>query len=301
MQPGLSHFGDERGFLAYARRWGTTLVLGDPVAPRSRQAELIREFLACQRAVVFCQISESVAELLVEHGYYLNEMGVDTHLDLPSYALSGREREWLRYAANWTHRRGLEVCELPSEPAVLAEVAEVSREWRESRTISNREVRFLNRPLVLEAEQDTRRFFLRDPAGKIQAFVFFDPLYRAGRVIGYCTCFKRRRPEATSYAEAAIMHQAIRQFRSEDRETLSLGLSPMAWITNTRFRRNPFLHFSFRYAFRAWWVNRYFYSLVGHAEHKRKFRGIERPTYYASQVLLNDLRVAAMLRECQVI
>jgi len=34
-QLGLEHFGDERGFIAYKRVWDTTLVLSDPIAPRT--------------------------------------------------------------------------------------------------------------------------------------------------------------------------------------------------------------------------------------------------------------------------
>jgi hypothetical protein len=68
------------------------------------------------------------------------------------------------------------------------------------------------------------------------------------------------------------------------------------WIENKTFPCNPFLHYSFRYAFRAWWVNRYFYNLEGHAQYKRHFKGSEQPYHYASPVLFNDLRIVNLLR-----
>ncbi len=54
--------------------------------------------------------------------------------------------------------------------------------------------------------------------------------------------------------------------------------------------------FSWSRGLNAWWLNRFFYNLRGHADFKRRFYGREQQTYYASDCLFNDFRVIASLR-----
>ena len=116
-------------------------------------------------------------------------------LDLDSYNFVGKDKEWLRYAENWVTKRGFRIEEAGFKE-YESEILGVSESWRATRTIKKKEVRFLSRPIVMNDELDVRRFFLFDAAGKIAAFVFFDPVYEAGRVTGYVTCIKRRQPDA---------------------------------------------------------------------------------------------------------
>jgi phosphatidylglycerol lysyltransferase len=92
------------------------------------------------------------------------------------------------------------------------------------------------------------------------------------------------------------MKRAVEQFQSERIEHLMLGLSPLAGIEDREFRANPLMHLSWSRGMNAWWLNRFFYNLRGHADFKRRFDGIEEQTYYASNCLLNDFRVVATLR-----
>jgi phosphatidylglycerol lysyltransferase len=299
-QPGLRHFGDDAGYLAYVTRWGYAFVLGDPLASPAQSATLLRDFVRRRPRAVFVQCSARTAQVLAEEGLFVNRLGVDTSLELADYDFRGREREWLRYAANWVTRRGMQVLELPLAGGAAEAAREISTAWQATRVFAKREVAFLNRPLSNVDEPDVRKFFLADEQGRLVALVLFDPLYRDGQVIGYCTCIKRRRPDAPTYAEAAIMKQAIDVFRAEGRTVLTLGLSPLANIEEEPFRHNPLLRFSFRSGFRAGWVNRWFYALQGHAQYKRRFRGREELVFFASNAWFNDLRIVALLKACGI-
>ena len=314
VQPGLRHFGDARGYLAYESGWGYTFALADPVAAPDRRADLVREFAAAFRKPVFVQCSAETAAVLCDHGWYANEMGVDTTLDLRTYDFRGKPKEWLRYAANWCERRDYRVEEPAAGDWPTDELGEISRAWKATRSVSDREVRFLNRPLRLAPDDraaepgggaDVRPFLLRDAAGVPVAFVIFDPLYRDGRVVGYVTCFKRRSPDAPSYAEAAVMKAAIDRFVAEGRRTLTLGLSPLAGIgadqfADDRLHVNRMVRRSLSLGYGAAWVNRR-YPVRGHADYKRRFRGGEFQTYYASPALWNLTRIAALMRLCGVL
>lgn len=299
-QPGLEHFGDERGFLAFKRVGGTALVLSDPVAPAEERAGLIDRFRAQHRDVCFWQVSRPVAELLAARGFLVNEMGTETRLDLMSYSFDGKEKRNLRMAVNRMQKRGYVTQECALEELDGREVQALSDAWRNTRSIKRREVVFLNRPFSLENEIDVRRFFTFDREGRLVALGFFDPVYENGEVIGYSTSFKRRLPEADLKAGHAITRVAIEQFQREGKRHLFLGLSPLADIVDADFRCNRLVSLWFRFAYRNRAFNRWIYNLQGHAEHKRDFRGVTEQTYYASDKVLAIPRLLRLLWACRI-
>ena len=299
-QPGLEHFGDERGFLAFKRVGGTALVLSDPVAPAAERAGLIDRFRAQYRDVCFWQVSRAVAELLAARGFLINEMGTETRLDLAAYSFDGKEKRNLRMATNRMQKRGYVTRECALDEVDPAEVQALSDAWRRTRSIKRREVVFLNRPFSLENEVDVRRFFTFDRDGRLVALGFFDPVYEAGEVIGYSTSFKRRLPEADLKAGHAITRVAIEKFQREGKRHLFLGLSPLADIADADFRCNRLVSLWFRFAYRNRAFNRWIYNLQGHAEHKRDFRGVTEQTYYASDKVLAIPRLLRLLWACRI-
>ena len=300
VQPGLDHFGDERGFIAYRKIAGTALVLSDPVAAAGEIPGLIDRFRAEHRDACFIQVSRPVARLLADRGYFVNEMGTETRLDLAGYAFDGKEKRNLRMATNRMRARGYATRECAMADLDRGEVERVSNGWRATRTIRNREVVFLNRPFTHDDGPDVRRFFTFDPEGRLVAFGFFDPVYENGDVVGYSTSFKRRLPEADLKAGQAITRIAIEQFQREGRKWLFLGLSPLADIEDREFRCNRLVSAWFRFGYRNALFNRFIYNLQGHAEHKREFRGVAFQTYYASDRVLALPRLFRLLWACRI-
>ncbi len=297
-QPGLKYHYSHDGFQAYGTKWGYDYGLGDSVVAPSDTGKLLDEFIgSCKKKPCFVHITKPTAEALAERGYYINQFGVDTWLELDSYDFKGKTKEHFRYAANWLNRRGYRVEEHSFSDIDQRLPAEISRRWRATRPIKDREVGFMNRPLVFQHEPDVRHFYLFDSDDNLQAFVYLDPVYENGQIIGYSTVFKRRDPDAPAYAEQGIMKHCVEKLKQEGCQTLRLGLSPLANMTDRTFKkRNGLIHFGWSYGFKAWWVNRYFYNLQGHAAFKRRFRGTEHPVYFATPVLINDVRIAGMLR-----
>lgn len=299
-QPRLEYFGDEQGFIAYRRRWGVTFALGNVVASPEKTPGLIDGFVKQQKHVVFCQVSKTMAGHLNDRGFYVNEMGVDTIIDLADYTFAGKHKEWLRYAANWCNRRDYKIIEAGFDQIHPDQVEEVSESWRKTRTVKSKEVRFLNRPIVLEDEPNVRKFFFVSPEGKLLAFIFLDPLYRDGELVGFVTAFKRRHPEAPIYSEQAIMKHVIETLKNEGRQMLKLGLSPLAFVDDDEFNYSPMTKRIFNGSYNAKWVNRYFYHLNGHADYKRRFRGREEKVYFCSNRGLSIYRLFALVGLCGV-
>src|SRR5579872_4995465 len=85
-QPGLNYFGSAEGFLAYKQVGSTAFVLSNPITPFDCCEELIRNFLSQRSDVCFWQASRRVAETLEKLGFYVNEMGIETRIELGGYS-----------------------------------------------------------------------------------------------------------------------------------------------------------------------------------------------------------------------
>lgn len=308
VQDGLQFFGDDTGLIAFAKKWGFVHVLGDPLCSPASRENLLEHFIDAFPNAAFYQINSETAGILESRGFYVNEMGIDTRIDLQNYDFKGKQKEHLRYASNWLTKRGYQIVEEQDEAAARTAAHQISEQWRQTRIVRSREVAFLNRPLQeneWHLEEGSairvRRFFLHDAGGQKVSFVFFDPLIENQGTVGYVTSFKRRSQSAPSIAEVGITKHAIDVFRAEGLKDLYLGLSPLAEIENDRFRKNWFLHHSFRHVFRSKIFNRYIYNLTGHAEFKKRFRGESEKVHFASTRIVNDLRFASFLRLCRAI
>ena len=300
VQPLLSHFGDAEGYVAYRTRWNQTIALGDPVCSSADIETLLSIFIDQHKRPSFVQISSATAEVLAKHNYRINEIGLDTTIPLAEYDFKGKHKEWLRYADNWTRRRGFEVRECTFSDVRDTDVEAVSEAWRKTRTVKRKEVRFLNRPIVLQDEPNVRKFFLFDPEGKIIAFVFLDPLFHDGKINGYVTSIKRRLPDAPIYSEQAIMKTIIEVLKEEGIAELRLGLSPCASVEQSGYKESRWLRMLFQRAFKSPMVNRRAYNLTGHAKYKNRFRGREEKVYLASPSGFHPRRIPALIAMCGI-
>src|SRR5262249_20515873 len=153
----------------------------------------------------------------------------------------GKDSAELRRAYNRMQRGGYQIREMKGSEIDWAQVRGVSEDWMKNHVNGRRrEMSFINRPIVFGEEDGVRRFFLLDPAGKIVGFVFFDPIYENGRLVGYLSNAKRYDSSAPDGVDFAIARVAIEQFQREGVERLSLGIAPLHNMQNGEFNANPF-------------------------------------------------------------
>ena len=301
-QPGLEHFGDERGFLAYKMVWGTAMVLANPVASHANAGDLIVRFLRRYPDITFWQISRPVAEILAPLGFFINELGTETRLDLASYDFGGQRKRNLRKAAVRAAKRGYVTRECPLASIDLNEVKAVSDAWKRTRPLRQRETAFLSRPIVFGEELDVRRFFTFDRDRKLVAFAFFDPVYENGEIVGYSIATTRSLPNADSVLHA-VKRCAIETFQKEGKRWVFQGLSPFEGIEDKDFaaHKNWLVRRAFRLAYTNPLFNRYVYSLQGLAQNKRQLGGVTEQTYYAFNKLPSLPRVLKLVRACNIL
>lgn len=300
-QPGLEHFGDERGFLAYKMVWGTAMVLADPVASHADARDLIARFLHLHPDVTFWQVSPPVAEILASLGFFINKLGTETRLDLAGYDFGGQGKRNLRKAAVRAAKRRYMTRECPLASVDLNEVKAVSEAWKRTRPLRRRETAFLSRPIVFGEELDVRRFFTFDRDGKLVAFAFFDPVYENGGIVGYLIATTRSLPNADLVLHA-VKRCAIETFQREGKKWVFHGLSPFEGIKDKDFAayENRLVRRAFRFAYTNPLFNRYVYSLQGLAQNKRQLGGVTEQTYYAFNKLPSLPRVLKLIRACNI-
>ena len=299
-QPGLNYFGSEQGFLAYKQVGRTAFVLSNPVTPADRCEELIRSFLDHRSDVCFWQASRSVATILEKLGFYVNEMGTETRIELDGYGFAGPGKRNFRSAMNRAACCSYTIAERPVSSLDRNELQTVSERWRRTRGVKNREMTFLTRPAVLDDEIDVRKFFTFDRSGSLQAFAFFDPICVAGKVVGYLCSAKRRLPEADALVGYAMLYQAIRTFQDEGKATLSLGLSPLCGVEDNELPGNRLMSLAFHTVYHSRLFNDFVYPLKGFARHKGAFCGSAEQTYCALKRGRALSQLVKMPRACNV-
>jgi lysylphosphatidylglycerol synthetase-like protein (DUF2156 family) len=299
-QPGLNYFGSEEGFLAYKQVGGTAYVLSNPVTSIDCCEELVRNFLGTRSDVCFWQTSRSVAKILAKLGFYVNEMGTETQIELDGYGFEGPVKRNFRSAMNRAACRGYTIAERSVSSLDRKELQTVSERWRQTRGVKSREMTFLTRPAMLDDEVDVRKFFTFDCNGNLHAFAFFDPIYATGKVVGYLCSAKRRLPEADALVGYAMLYRAIRTFQDEGKATLSLGLSPLCCVEDRELSGNRLMSFAFRTLYHSRLFNEFIYPLKGFAKHKGAFRGSAEQTYCALKRGRALSQLLKMPRACNV-
>lgn len=300
-QPGLAHFGDEAGFLSFRMVGGAAFVLADPLAPRERWGALIDAFVAEKKDVTFWQTSHAMAELLAARGFSVNELGLESWIELQDYDFAGPGKRSFRTARNRLLRTGHSVVEAPLAVVGRASVEATSLSWRRTRTTRRRELSFLVRPAVMEDEPGVRKFFLLDRAGKVMAFAVFDPLYESGRVVGYLSATRRWRPEADQLSAMFLVRRAIETFQAEGVPRLYFGLMPFHRIEDKDFVKDWLTRRAFRFLHTNWFAQRLVYPTQTLARHKEAYGGPARQTYCAMNTRPSLPRLLKLARACGIV
>jgi lysylphosphatidylglycerol synthetase-like protein (DUF2156 family) len=227
-------------------------------------------------------------------------MGTETRIELSGYDFDGPKKRNFRRALNRAASCSYTIAERSVTSLDREELQTVSERWRQTRGVKNREMTFLTRPAILDDEVDVRKFFTFDHKGSLQAFAFFDPIYKGGEIVGYLCSAKRRLPEADSLVGYAILRQAIRTFQDEGKVILSLGLSPLCGIEDRELSSNRLVSIGFRAVYRSRLFNELIYPLQGFAAHKGSFCGSAEQTYCAFKRGLALPQLVKMPRACNL-
>jgi lysylphosphatidylglycerol synthetase-like protein (DUF2156 family) len=274
LQEGMQWFVDpELGFVQYEPTETIihrAVVLGDPVCAEENREKLIARFLEKYPDPIFIHITKPVGKILEKLGFYINHMGMEITIDIPNFTMTGSKKEFLRSQKNRATKDGVVVAEIGAESGVSADdLRKISDEWMHRKAVHDHELQFLVRPAIFEDEFDVRKF-VAIRQGKVEGFVFFDPMYRGGKVYGYMANIVRSMSDQSYSVTDFIIIEAFNKFKSEGIELLSLGFCPFFCVED-----DEDLHYSkpltamYKHAYEH---ANYLYSFKSLSFHKERYR-----------------------------
>ena len=284
LQSDVRRFGDPRlGFVAYApvsTLFGrVNIVFANPVCAPSIQPLLLKQCLEqVPGQFLFSGIDEDVTGDLQALGFTINAMGTEFRVRIPEFDTVGRDKKQLRHAGNLGDRCQLRVVEQQAREVDTRQMERISRLWRQHKRVRNHELRLLTRPPVFQDEWGVRRFYAYDQENHLLGYVFFDPFFENGQVAGYTANILRQDMDnSPSSLLDFIILEAMKRFREEGIEHLSLGISPLHNIEAIP-GDNPLIRRVAQLLYRH--GNR-LYAFQSLAYHKTRYRGDETRWYLA--------------------
>jgi lysylphosphatidylglycerol synthetase-like protein (DUF2156 family) len=254
---------------------------------------LIGRFLQDNPSAVFVVISEHCAEVLRDMGYKVNCIGPEPELPVQTYNTAGnwRDLDMIKRARNESKREGVVIREERLEDVASEKLEAVSSRWMGTKILNDREIWIYARRPIWESEPDVRKFIAYDRAGEIIGFVFYDPVYRGGKVIGYSANTSRCDESRYGRLATAIHMEAVDRFRGEGVETLNLCLAPFVRLHLGKYNDDKLTKLFFELS--ESYGNK-IYNFKGLAFHKSKYRVKEKPLYFASKSWFtsNDIYLA---------
>jgi lysylphosphatidylglycerol synthetase-like protein (DUF2156 family) len=273
LQEGMEYFMHENGYVAYKQLKDgkhSVVVLADPICEPAFRKEFMEAFLQYKHDPVFLHINHDTATVLADYGFRINELGVETIIDIQDFDLVGNKKQNLRQARNNSHKDGLQIEELTTiDDATLKKLKKISDDWLRDKVTSDSEMRFIVRPMLYVDELDVRKFVAK-LNGEIVGFVIFDPMYENSEPIGYIANHLRTNLQRTYSVVDCIILEALEKFKAEGKRELSLGLSPLSKVDDQgEFKHSKLLTAHFQYAFAK---ANYLYNFKNLAQHKLKYR-----------------------------
>jgi alpha-beta hydrolase superfamily lysophospholipase len=300
LQAGMEYFINDLGYISYTTVQHPVfspkpkkIAFADPVCAPADLPKLVRDFLVRNPRAVFSCISEPFAELLHDMRFKVNCLGAEMELPVQTYNTQGnwKELDLIKRARNEAKREGIVIREERIEHVNRDQLAAISSRWIGTKKVSDREIWIYARRAVFHFEECVRKFVAYDREGKVAGFVFYDPMFCDGRVVGYAATVSRCDEARFGRLSTAVHMHAMDQFKKEGVEVLSLHLSPFMKLENGKFNDDLgvklFLKVSAKYGNEI-------YNFQGLSFHKAKYRGTDRNLYFASNSLWpsNDVYLA---------
>jgi phosphatidylglycerol lysyltransferase len=296
MQPDMSYFElSGIGYIAYAQHWGMQFALADPVCAPSLREQLLDRFLERFPGAVFVQVSKAVVDHLHgSHGYYGTQFGSESKILLADWSLRGARKQIIRTAVNGARSQGIEI----REGGFDHDVKRISEAWIRTRRCKNNEIRFLIRPMLIDYREGTRYFYAHTPGGDAVGFIFFDPIWQEGRLVGYVPNISRSSANFRQGLWYALMAHALAVFKEEGVPYVDLGLVPLQMGDGVEPQESRLLRTTMA-------VIRermdFLYNFKGLEFAKSRFQGRVEKTYCCHRSAMPALAMTAMFRLTRII
>lgn len=230
---GNDYFRATDGIVAYQRRAGVALALGDPLGPAASRAESVNEFVDAAQAAglvpCFFSAGEATREAVGESWRSL-VVADDTIVDLPGLKFTGKQWGAVRTSLNRGEREEMtfRMTRLSDETwGVQQQVRAISEMWVGDKDLP--EMRFTLGTLEEAADPEVRLALALSPKGDVDGFLSWLPVYGADGVAhGWTLDLMRRREGGFGPVMEFLIGSSAKQFSEEGAQIMSLSGAPLA-------------------------------------------------------------------------
>jgi len=229
---GMSYARFGRGIVAFQRRSGVALALGDPLGPESVRPDTVRAFIDRAETAGLAPCFFSAGEqtrAAVPAGWRSIVVADDTIVDLPDLKFTGKAWGAVRTALNRAEREGMtfRLSRLADETwGVRQQLRAISDSWVGEKDLP--EMGFTLGTLTEAADPEVRVALAISSAGDVDGFLSWLPVYGEGRVRGWTLDLMRRRDGGFGPVMEFLIGSSALRFSSEGAEVMSLSGAPLA-------------------------------------------------------------------------
>tara|TARA_A100001015_G_scaffold320800_1_gene448549 strand:+ start:217 stop:1143 length:927 start_codon:yes stop_codon:yes gene_type:complete len=280
LDPRLEHFENQDTFLAFSNQ----SVIGNPIG--KNKIQLLDAFISSYPHHCFYHISEEIAEYLQKKDYFISFMGYEHSLELQEITISWKNFNSLKSGANKCLKRKISIKEKCLSELKKKELEYIGKKWLE-RKETKKAVGLLIRKLDFISRKGFRYFFAYQEK-KLIGYYFFAPIYKDKKLVAYYTDNCRYIPELGKNLSDLFIYHAVKVFKKEGRERLSLGLSPFAENYHSNFPQNRTINTLFKLIYH---LNIPKYGYKGIHRYSQKFHSQKAPYFFASKKRLDILNL----------
>jgi lysylphosphatidylglycerol synthetase-like protein (DUF2156 family) len=219
------------GIVAYQRRAGVALVLGDPLGPAASRPPAVTEFIrsAEHAGLVPCFFSAGEAtRAAVPAGWRSLVVADDTIVDLPGLQFTGKAWAAVRTSLNRAGREGMvfRMTRLRDEPwGIQQQLRAISETWVGDKGLP--EMGFTLGTLHEAADPEVRLALAVSAEGDVDGFLSWLPIYGEGQVRGWTLDLMRRREGGFGPVMEFLIGSSAALFAEEGADILSLSGAPL--------------------------------------------------------------------------
>lgn len=229
---GMSYARFGRGIVAFQRRSGVALALGDALGPDEARAATVRAFIERAENAGLAPCFFSAGEqtrAAVPEGWRSIVVADDTIIDLPGLQFTGKAWGAVRTSLNRAEREGMtfRLSRLADETwGVRQQLRAISESWVGDKGLP--EMGFTLGTLHEAADPEVRIALAVSPAGDVDGFLSWLPIYGDGRVRGWTLDLMRRRDGGFGPVMEFLIGSSAQHFSAEGADVLSLSGAPLA-------------------------------------------------------------------------
>jgi phosphatidylglycerol lysyltransferase len=216
-------------FIAYRTVMGVAICLGDPVGPDEELEETTRSFLSfCNdNGWLACFLFPDLLPMYEHLDLSVLKVGEEAVVDLEHFSTKTANVKYFRYVRRKFESEGyrLERRVPPHPPFLLDEAQEVSTEWLE--LPGHREIGFAQGYFERDYVSQTPLVVLRDPSGRLIAFVNEVPSYRPGEAT---FDMMRHRQGIPSGTMDYLFRELMLILERENSKSFNMGFAPFAGV-----------------------------------------------------------------------